>query len=63
MKNLLKRFVQARTGNVAVEYITIASVISVAFFTGAVDLGNLISQDFIVLSEIIGGPPVLDRPR
>lgn len=63
MKILLKRFAAARSGSVLIEYVTIASMISVAFLTGAHHLGNAISEDLIVISEIIGGPPVLERQR
>lgn len=63
MKNLLKRFAAARSGSVLIEYVTIASMISVAFLTGAVHLGNVISDDFIVISQMIGGPAALDGPR
>lgn len=64
MKNLFKRFATARSGSVLIEYVTIASMISVAFLTGAVHLGDTISEDFTIISQIIGGgPPALEGPR
>jgi pilus assembly protein Flp/PilA len=56
MKNLFKRFAKDQSGATAIEYVLIASLISVAIILGATTLGSKLNTTFNDIAGAVNAP-------